>query len=117
MRAWPRRGDRALLWLCQRWINQKVKLKPFSLPVLNKYFKQDFFKIQFLFKVIYFGCAGSLLLCGFFSESRGGYSLVAGYSLLTVVASLWSMGSRRASLSSCSSGALEHRLNSCGAQT
>lgn len=44
MRAWPRRGDQALLRLCQRWINQKVKLKPLFLPVLNKYFKQDFFK-------------------------------------------------------------------------
>ena len=117
MRPWPRRGDQALLWLCQRWINRKVKLKPFSLPVLNKYFKQDFFKIQFLFKVIYLGCAGSLLLRGFFSESSGATLGLqgTGFSLWWLPCGVWAPG--RTSLSICSSGAVEHRLNSRGART
>ena len=46
-----------------------------------------------------------------------GYSPAAVCGLLTAVASLlWSMGSRPVGFSSCSSEALEHRLNSCGTQ-
>ena len=87
------------------------------------YIKTTFFLIIYLF---IFCCAGSSLLCRFFS-SCGEWGLpstcgVQGH----VVASLVSEHSSRAlsessvvaarGFSICSSWALEHRLNSCGAR-
>ena len=70
------------------------------------------FRENFFF--FFFSCAGSSLLQGFsLVVESGGYSLVAGRRLLTVVAQ--STGSRRTGFSSGSSRALEHRLCSCGA--
>ena len=68
-------------------------------------------------KKIFIGCAGPLLLhrLSLVVVSRG-YSLLQclGFSLRWSLL-LWSTGSRSKGFSRCSSWALQHRLNSCGA--
>ena len=67
-----------------------------------------------------FGCAGSPLLGQLFSSCDRGYSPVAVLRLLRQrLLLLWNVGIQGSEvaacgLSSCSSLALEHRLNSCG---
>ena len=64
--------------------------------------------------IFYFGCAGSLLLCGLFSGLEAwGYSLVVVRGLLAAVASLLQAPGPARVLRSRGSQALEHRLDSC----
>ena len=76
--------------------------------------------------MIYFGCAESSLLCTLLSSClEQGQSLVVVHGLLIVVASLGAehglsgvqtLVAEACGLSGCGSPALEHVLNSCGAQ-
>ena len=76
--------------------------------------------------MIYFGCAESSLLCTLLSSClEQGQSLVVVHGLLIVVASLGAehglsgvqtLVAEACVLSGCGSPALEHVLNSCGAQ-
>lgn len=76
-------------------------------------------KVFFKILLIYFGCAGSPLLCGLFSsavESAGGYSSVAVHGRLTEGASLAAeRGLQACGLPQLQLLASEHRLSSCGA--
>ena len=76
--------------------------------------------------MIYFGCAESSSLCTLLSSClEQGQSLVVVHGLLIVVASLGAehglsgvqtLVAEACGLSGCGSPALEHVLNSCGAQ-
>ena len=83
--------------------------------MLSSHFLRVVFCFLFFFLVI-FGCAGSLLVQGFFSgcsKQRLLYRAVLG--LLIAIASCcreWALGYM--GFRCCSSWALEHRLNSCG---
>ena len=76
--------------------------------------------------MIYFGCAESSLLCTLLSSClEQGQSLVVVHGLLIVVASrgaehglsgVQTLVAEACGLSGCGSPALEHVLNSCGAQ-
>ena len=74
---------------------------------------------------IYFGSAGSLLLCGLSPAAAMQATLVVVHGLLTAMASLivshglvgsWASVVGVRGLISCGSQALEHRLGSCGSQ-
>ena len=77
------------------------------------------FHPYFYLLIFIFDCAGPLLLCGLFSScGKWGYSVAAaqtshrsGFSCCGA----WALG--HVGFSSCSSQALEDRLNSCGTQT
>ena len=82
-------------------------------------------KFFFIVLFIYFGCAGSSLLCGLFCLcDEQGLPFTAVHRLLMGVASLVAEHTLKGApasvvaaqgLNSCSSWALEHRLDSCGA--
>ena len=79
----------------------------------------SFFKNFYLFVCLFLAVLGLRCHTGFsLVVENGDYSLVAEHGLLFAVASL--VGTRASIvvarvLSSCSSKALEHRLNNCGA--
>ena len=87
--------------------------------ILSCVFFQKFHNFRSFFYIyLFFGCAGSLLLCGRFSPvvASGGYCLAAVRELLAEVASL---GVEQGLQGTCSCGpwALGHMLSSYGAQT
>ena len=115
-KSWTQLGDWTTMWLA----TQKAEIsKKKSWNILKEKYQKlrgrlaFFYTYLYFYSLIYFGCAGSLLLWGFFS-SCGKWELLSRASYCSSFSCCGTQAPGRVCFSSYGSQVLKHRLNCCG---
>ena len=115
-KSWTQLGDWTTMWLA----TQKAEIsKKKSWNILKEKYQKlrgrlaFFYTYLYFYSLIYFGCAGSLLLWGFFS-SCGKWERLSRASYCSSFSCCGTQAPGRVCFSSYGSQVLKHRLNCCG---